>query len=88
MTVTSKDHHPGDLFAKVIAINVYGTLYAIKYCASQMAKQKALNEEGEKGAIITVSSVAAYEGQRGQIAYSASKGAIVGMTLPMARELG
>merc|ERR1711988_2079962 len=56
------------------------------YCASAMAKLPA-NEDGTRGAIINVSSVAGIEGQKGQVVYSASKGAVIGMTLPMARDL-
>merc|ERR1711988_1301646 len=56
------------------------------YCASAMAKLPA-NPDGSRGAIINVSSVAGIEGQKGQVVYSASKGAVIGMTLPMARDL-
>jgi NAD(P)-dependent dehydrogenase (short-subunit alcohol dehydrogenase family) len=69
-------------------INVYGSVYVAKYAAIIMSKNKPYNEMNEKGVIIFVSSVAAEEGQRGQIAYSASKGALNGMVLPMARDLG
>jgi 3-hydroxyacyl-CoA dehydrogenase len=72
---------------KVLKINVIGTFNVSKYAALQMSKQQLL-ENGERGVIINVSSVAGFEGQRGQVIYSASKGAILGMTLPMARDLG
>lgn len=71
----------------VLKINVIGTFNVSKYAALQMSKQSLLST-GERGVIINVSSVAAFEGQKGQVAYSTSKGAILGMTLPMARDLG
>merc|ERR1712151_858850 len=67
-------------------INLFGTFYCATEGASAMAKLPA-DEEGNRGVIINVASVAAFEGQKGQLAYSASKGAVVGMTLPMARDL-
>eukprot|EP00347_Sterkiella_histriomuscorum_P016238 403353958 len=76
------------LFIKNTEINVFGSIYVAKYCAVVMSKNKALNDKGEKGVIMFVSSVAAEEGQRGQVAYSATKGAINGIVLPMARDLG
>ena len=75
-------------FLKVYNINVLGTFNVSKYAAQQMMKQAPLNEEKEKGVIINVASVAGFEGQRGQVIYGGSKGAIIGMTLPMARDLG
>ena len=77
---------PGDFFRKVIEINLVGTLLVCKAAAAQMQKNTP-NADGERGAIIMTASVAAFDGQIGQVAYSASKGAVVGMTLPMAREL-
>merc|ERR1711976_644509 len=70
----------------IMKLNTYGTFYCSAYCASAMAKLLA-NEDGTRGAIINVSSVAGIEGQKGQVVYSASKGAVIGMTLPMARDL-
>mmetsp|Transcript_7779 Transcript_7779/g.22250 ORF Transcript_7779/g.22250 Transcript_7779/m.22250 type:complete len:259 (-) Transcript_7779:147-923(-) len=70
----------------VTKINLYGTFYCASEGASAMAKLP-VGESEERGVIINVASVAAFEGQRGQLAYSASKGAVVGMTLPMARDL-
>jgi 3-hydroxyacyl-CoA dehydrogenase/3-hydroxy-2-methylbutyryl-CoA dehydrogenase len=70
----------------VCKINLYGTFYGASEGASAMAKLPA-DEEGNRGVIINVASVAAFEGQKGQLAYSASKGAVVGMSLPMARDL-
>lgn len=77
---------PGDFFRKVVEINVVGTLLVCKAAAAAMQKNAA-NAGGERGAIVMTASVAAFDGQIGQVAYSASKGAVVGMTLPMAREL-
>ena len=74
-----------DLFAGVIQVNLIGTFNLIKAAANAM-QRNAPNEEGERGVIVNTASVAAYEGQIGQAAYSASKGGIVGMTLPIARE--
>jgi NAD(P)-dependent dehydrogenase (short-subunit alcohol dehydrogenase family) len=77
---------PGDFFRKVIEINLVGTLLVCKAAAAQMQKN-APNADGERGAIVMTASVAAFDGQIGQVAYAASKGGVVGMTLPMAREL-
>jgi NAD(P)-dependent dehydrogenase (short-subunit alcohol dehydrogenase family) len=75
-----------DFFANTIGVNLVGTFNVAKTAANLMQHNEAL-EDGERGVIINTASVAAYEGQIGQAAYSASKGGIVGMTLPMAREL-
>ena len=80
---------PGEFFRKVVEINLIGTLLVAKAAAAAM-RDNTPTEEGERGAIIMTASVAAYDGQIGQIgqvAYSASKGGVVGMTLPMARDL-
>ena len=77
---------PGDFFRKVIEINLVGTLLVCKAAAAEMQKN-APGADGERGAIVMTASVAAFDGQIGQVAYSASKGGVVGMTLPMAREL-
>lgn len=73
-------------FQKVIAVNLIGTFNAIRLATAAMA-ENAPSEGGERGVIINTASVAAFDGQIGQAAYSASKGGIVGMTLPIAREL-
>ncbi|WP_288429085.1 3-hydroxyacyl-CoA dehydrogenase [uncultured Spirosoma sp.] len=73
-------------FQKVIAVNLIGTFNAIRLSALTMERNEP-NAEGERGVIINTASVAAYDGQMGQAAYSASKGGIVGMTLPVARDL-
>ena len=75
-----------EVFNKVIQVNLIGTFNAIRLAAVQMAKNDP-NLDGERGVIINTASVAAYEGQIGQAAYSASKGGVVGMTLPIARDL-
>ena len=77
---------PGEFFRKVIEINLIGTLLLAKEAAAVMQKN-APNAKGERGAIVMTASVAAFDGQIGQVAYAASKGGVVGMTLPMAREL-
>jgi NAD(P)-dependent dehydrogenase (short-subunit alcohol dehydrogenase family) len=79
---------PHDLqrFVRVINVNVVGTFNMIRLAADAMAKASP-NAAGERGVIVNTASVAAFDGQIGQAAYSASKGAIVGMTLPIARDL-
>ncbi|MBM7702205.1 3-hydroxyacyl-CoA dehydrogenase [Metabacillus iocasae] len=85
--VINKDEpHDLSLFNKVIQVNLIGTFNVIRL-ASDMMSQNEQNEHGERGVIINTASVAAFEGQIGQAAYSASKGGVVGMTLPIAREL-
>src|ERR1700752_2137995 len=76
---------PLDLFRKVVEINLIGTFNVIRLGAERIAKTEPVGEE--RGVIINTASVAAFDGQIGQAAYSASKGGIVGMTLPIAREL-
>ena len=75
-----------DLFDRVIRINLVGTFNVCRLAASAMTRNEA-GQDGERGVIINTASVAAYDGQIGQTAYSASKGGVVGMTLPMARDL-
>lgn len=84
----AKDGTPFDLdhFRRTIEINLIGTFNAIRLAASSMITNEP-NAEGERGCIVNTSSVAAFEGQIGQAAYSASKGGIVGLTLPVARDL-
>lgn len=77
--------HSLSLFQKVLDINVTGTFNMLRFAAQVMASQQL--QDQERGVIINTASVAAYEGQIGQTAYAASKGAIVAMTLPLAREL-
>jgi len=77
--------HSLDLFAKVVQVNLVGTFNVIRLAAAQMVKAEP--EDGERGVIVNTASIAAYDGQIGQAAYSASKGGVVGMTLPLARDL-
>ncbi|KAN0033420.1 hypothetical protein ACTA71_002847 [Dictyostelium dimigraforme] len=78
--------HPLDLFTRVVMVNLIGTFNVIRLVADIIHKQNQLKDEEEKGVFIMTASVAAFEGQVGQSAYSASKSGVVGMTLPMARE--
>ena len=77
--------YPLDPFVKVVQVNLIGTFNVIRLAAERMAAAEPVGEE--RGVIVNTASVAAYEGQIGQAAYSASKGGIVGMTLPIARDL-
>ena len=74
---------PLDAFSSVIQVNLVGTFNTLRCCAAQMQK----NDGEERGVIVNTASVAAFDGQIGQAAYSASKGGVVGMTLPIARDL-
>ena len=87
MRTIGKDGTPHDLgvFQKVISVNLIGTFNVLRLAASAMAKNEP--EDGERGVVINTASVAAFDGQIGQVAYSASKGGIVGLTLPAARDL-
>lgn len=78
--------HPLDVFARGVQVNLVGTFNVIRLAARAMAANEP-NAEGERGVIINTASIAAYDGQIGQAAYSASKGGVAGMTLPIAREL-
>lgn len=73
-------------FDRVIQVNLIGTFNVMRLCAQQMMCQEPLNHDNERGVIINTASVAAFEGQIGQAAYSASKGGVVALTLPAARE--
>ncbi len=77
---------PLDLFRFSIDVNLIGLFDVVRRAAAEMAKNEP-NDDGERGAIVNVASIAAFEGQVGQAAYSASKGGIVGLTLPLARDL-
>ncbi|MBW2279350.1 MAG: 3-hydroxyacyl-CoA dehydrogenase [Deltaproteobacteria bacterium] len=85
-TVTRDGAHPLAPFQKVIEVNLFGTFNAMRLCAERMSSNDP-DEYGQRGVIVNTASVAAFEGQIGQVAYSASKGGIVGMTLPAARDL-
>lgn len=86
-TLSKKGVFPLDQFMPVININLVGTFNVSRYAAEQMANNEPINDDGGRGVIINTASIAAMEGQVGQLAYSASKGGVVGMTLPMARDL-
>ena len=78
--------HNLDAFVRVIGINLVGTFNCIRLAATAMSQTEPL-ADGERGAIVNTASLAAFDGQIGQAAYSASKGGVVGMTLPIARDL-
>ena len=79
--------HDLESFARVIAINLTGTFLMGTHCALAMAQLEPVTKDGGRGVIINTASIAAEDGQMGQTAYAASKGGVVGMTLPMARDL-
>ena len=85
-TVGKDGAHPLAVFAKTVSVNLVGSFNMIRLAAEAMAKNEP-ESTGERGVLISTASVAAYDGQIGQAAYSASKGGIVGMTLPIARDL-
>lgn len=84
-----RDGTPFDLemFSKVVEINLIGSFNMLSRAAAAMGEAEPLDEDGQRGAVVNMASVAAFDGQIGQCAYSASKGGIVGMTLPIARDL-
>ncbi|MDV6295371.1 3-hydroxyacyl-CoA dehydrogenase [Rhodococcus aetherivorans] len=84
-TVSKKGAFPLADFSKIINVNLVGTFNVIRLAAERIAKTEPI--DGERGVIINTASVAAFDGQIGQAAYSASKGGVVGMTLPIARDL-
>jgi NAD(P)-dependent dehydrogenase (short-subunit alcohol dehydrogenase family) len=85
-TLSRRGPHDLAAFSLVIQVNLIGTFNMIRLAAQHMAKNPP-NEDGERGVIVNTASVAAFDGQIGQAAYSASKGGIAGMTLPVARDL-
>jgi NAD(P)-dependent dehydrogenase (short-subunit alcohol dehydrogenase family) len=85
-TAGKQGPHPLELFAKVVEVNLVGSFNVLRLAAAAMSENEP-DAEGERGVCICTSSTAAFEGQIGQVAYSASKGGIVGMTLPAARDL-
>ncbi|MES0096661.1 SDR family NAD(P)-dependent oxidoreductase [Mesorhizobium sp. M0019] len=85
-TIGKDGPHPLDQYRKVIEVNLVGTFNMIRLVADRIARLEPL-QGGERGVIINTASVAAYDGQIGQAAYSASKAGVVGMTLPVARDL-
>ena len=78
---------PLDAFSFVIQVNLIGTFNTLRLCAARMQENVPETEDSERGVIVNTASVAAFDGQIGQAAYSASKGGVVGMTLPIARDL-
>jgi len=86
-TVSRGAAHDPDLFAKTIAVNLIGTFNVASQAAARMVAAEPVGPDGERGVIVNTASVAAFEGQVGQVAYAASKGGVAGMTLPMARDL-
>ena len=85
--IVGRDHpHLLETFERVIRVNLIGTFNMTRVCAHAMAHAAPL-EDGERGVIVNTASIAAFEGQIGQAAYSASKGGVVAMTLPIARDL-
>ena len=86
--IIARDGTPHDLasFQKIIQVNLIGTFNMMRFAASAISKTEPL-ADGERGVIVNTASVAAVDGQIGQVAYSASKGGVVGMTLPVARDL-
>jgi len=86
-TVSRGEPHDFGLFDKTIRVNLIGSFNCASQIATRMVTEEPITKDGARGVIINTASVAAYDGQIGQLAYSASKGGIVGMTLPMARDL-
>jgi NAD(P)-dependent dehydrogenase (short-subunit alcohol dehydrogenase family) len=85
-TVTKTGPFPLDLFEMTIRVNLIGTFNVIRLATQAMSANER-NDEGERGVVVNTASIAAFDGQIGQAAYSASKGGVVGMTLPIARDL-
>ena len=85
-TLSSKSTAKG--YMRILSINVLGTFNVTKAASMVMVKQPTLNDKGERGVIINIASVAGLEGQAGNVMYSGTKGAIIGMTMPLARDLG
>ncbi len=84
--LSKKGPHDLDVFSQVIGVNLIGTFNVMRLAAAAVAQTEPL-EDGARGVVVNTASVAAFEGQIGQIAYSASKGGVVGMTVPAARDL-
>lgn len=86
-TQSKGEPHDAGLYAKVIGVNLIGTFNCASQAAAGMAMADPVTDDGERGVIINTASIAAMDGQIGQLAYASSKGGVVGMTLPMARDL-
>jgi NAD(P)-dependent dehydrogenase (short-subunit alcohol dehydrogenase family) len=87
-TVGKNGPMPLEKFEHIVRVNLVGTFNVLRLCAEVMQINEPVSEDGERGVIINVASVAAFDGQTGQAGYAASKGGIVAMTLPIARDLG
>jgi NAD(P)-dependent dehydrogenase (short-subunit alcohol dehydrogenase family) len=85
--LSSRGVHELDVYRRTIEVNLIGTFNVLRLAAAVIAEQEPVDESGQRGVIVNTASVAAFEGQIGQIAYSASKGGVVGMTVPAARDL-
>lgn len=79
--------HDQAAFERTIAVNLFGTFQVLRLAAARMAETEPVGEDGDRGIVVQTASVAAFDGQIGQAAYSASKGAVAAMTLPAARDL-
>ncbi|WP_282064797.1 SDR family oxidoreductase [Aliiroseovarius marinus] len=86
-TQSKGEPHDAGLYAKVIGVNMIGTFNCASQAAAGMAMADPVTDDGERGVIVNTASIAAMDGQIGQLAYASSKGGVVGMTLPMARDL-
>jgi len=86
-TISRMGAHDLNSFNFLLNLNLVGTFNIARLSALQMSKQEPVNDDNERGVIVNTASVAAFDGQVGQVAYAASKAGIVGMTLPMARDL-
>ena len=85
--LSRKGPHDLDAFSRVISVNLIGTFNVLRLAAEAIAATDPIDDQGQRGLIVNTASIAAFDGQIGQIAYSASKGGVVGMTLPAARDL-
>ena len=86
-TLSKKGPHALESFSKILNVNLIGTFNVLRLVAEQMSVQEPINDDAGKGVIINTASIAGYEGQIGQAAYSASKGGVIGMTIAIARDL-
>jgi NAD(P)-dependent dehydrogenase (short-subunit alcohol dehydrogenase family) len=86
-TLGRRGPHSLESFARVVQVNLVGTFNVVRLAAEAMAKNEPTGADGERGVIVNTASVAAFDGQVGQVAYAASKGGVVAMTLPVARDL-
>lgn len=86
-TTSRGEPHPLDMFEKVIAVNLVGTFRCIAHSSTAMVELEPITADGERGVIVSTASVAAFDGQIGQVAYAASKGGVAASTLPIARDL-